>query len=290
MLKELIGVGPSIKTVSLPRSRHPLHVMPTSTGYEIRDTPDYRWDGRQRGTTPFTVLQHTISGAGRLRHEGQQILVRPGETMLLVIPHNHCYWIEAGERWEFFWISMNGVEALRIHELILHARGPLLRLRPQTVEQLAACSLRLIRGEGDRPGAASAIAYEAAMLLFDDVFGPGEQPDDAGGGLARALTFLRANLQDDIGVEQLARSAGLSRAHFSRRFADFTGLPPAEFLTQERMRRAAKLLIANRAMSVKEIAGLCGVADSNYFSKLFRRTYGVSPSEFRTTGMYMSEG
>jgi hypothetical protein len=39
-------------------------------------------------------------------------------------------------------------------------------------------------------------------------------------------------------------------------------------------------------LPVKEIAGLCGFDEPNYFAKVFRRFYGTSPTEFRTTGMY----
>ena len=66
MLDRLARHAPVMKTVSLPRARHRLHAMPTSTGYEIRADSSYAWDGRARGQTPFTVLQHTVAGAGNL--------------------------------------------------------------------------------------------------------------------------------------------------------------------------------------------------------------------------------
>ncbi|TIX37076.1 MAG: AraC family transcriptional regulator, partial [Mesorhizobium sp.] len=59
MLRNLIDAGPAGRTVSLPRGRQRLHTMPTSTGYEVRENEVYDWDGRKRGQTPFTVLQHT---------------------------------------------------------------------------------------------------------------------------------------------------------------------------------------------------------------------------------------
>jgi transcriptional regulator GlxA family with amidase domain len=100
------------------------------------------------------------------------------------------------------------------------------------------------------------------------------------------MQYVSANLNGALPVEALAEVAGLSRAHFSRSFANLTGLAPAEYVLQERMKRATKLLTANRELPVKEIAALVGMPDNNYFSKVFRRTYGVSPTEFRTTGMY----
>jgi hypothetical protein len=100
----------------------------------------YDWDGRKRGQTPFTVLQHTIGGAGNLRYEQPRLRVKEGETLLVLVPHNHRYWLEDGDRWEFFWISMNGEEALRIHRSILAVTGPMLKLQPRT--DRASCRLQ----------------------------------------------------------------------------------------------------------------------------------------------------
>ena len=286
VLSKLIENGHATRTVSLPPARHPLHAMPTSAGYDLQTSPGYVWDGRARGQTPFTVLQYTIGGMGTLRYESRTMKVRPGEAMLVIVPHNHRYWLEAGDQWEFFWISMHGREALRIHEMILNAKGPVIRLNTGTVDRLANCCLRLIEGEGETPGAASAIAYEAAMALFDDTFGPAEILPVSENSLARAARFIAANLHSELDVDALARVAGLSRAHFSRSFAAMTGLAPAQYVLQERMKRAARLLLANRDVPVKEIAALCGISDNNYFAKVFRRTYGISPTDFRTTGMY----
>ena len=288
VLVRLAAHAPVMKTVSLPRGRHRLHAMPTSTGYEIRTSPSYDWNGRRRGQTPFTVLQHTIAGAGNLLYERRRYRLRPGDTMLTIVPHNHRYWLEEGGRWEFFWISITGQEAVRIHRAIQAAAGPVFRTRPETVERLAGCSLRLIEGEGETPGTASAIAYEATMVLYDETFRPHSAvaPDGEDNAIRLALEHIRANLDKPISVSDLAEIAGCSRAHFSRMFTASEGVPPAELVLQERIRRAARLLASQSYLPVKEIAMLCGFEEPNYFAKVFRRFFGASPTEFRTTGMY----
>ncbi len=284
MLRELIDNGQVMRTVSLPRGRHRLHAMPTSAGYEVRQDEPYDWDGRRRGLTPFTVLQHTISGTGRLRYENRSYRVNSGETLLVLVPHNHRYWLEKGERWEYFWISMNGEEALRIHRLILAAAGPVLKLQQATIDHLADCSLRLVKG-ATTPASASAIAYEAAMALYDDVFGSHAFAADRS-VMQVVIDHINTNLDKPLPVEELAKVSGLSRAHFSRVFAESEGVPPAEFVLQQRMQRAAKLLTKAAFIPVKEVAIMSGFDDANYFSKVFRRIYGINPTEFRTTGMY----
>ncbi|KQV30758.1 AraC family transcriptional regulator [Rhizobium sp. Root1203] len=289
VLQKLIDRGPVMRTVSLPRGRQTLHTMPTSTGYEIRTDATYNWDGRKRGQTPFTVLQHTIGGAGNLRYDNRELRVKEGETLLVLVPHNHRYWLEDGGRWEFFWISMNGDEALRVHRSILAVTGPILKLQPRTVEHLADCSLRLI-DEAETPGRASAIAYEAAMALYDDVFGSHPVFSEEYRTMQHVIGHIMSNLERPLPVEELAKVAGLSRAHFSRIFAASEGVPPAEFVLQKRLQRAVKLLTKTDSMPVKEVAIRSGFEDANYFSKVFRRVYGTNPTEFRTTGMYASVG
>lgn len=287
MLQNLIERGPFGRPISLPQRRDRLHVMPTSTGYEIAEGLAYDWDGRRRGPTPFSVLQHCIAGEGQLTYERQAWRIRPGETMLVVIPHHHRYWVDENGRWEFFWLAMTGREALRLHQAILAAVGPVFRLKTSTIDRLAECCLALGDATLESPGRASALAYTATMALYDDVLGPHEVRLDGPvhRPTERVVAHIRQNLGHALDVQSLADLAGFSRAHFTRVFAACEGSSPAEFVQLERMRLAARLLTSG-TLSVKAIATHCGFEDPNYFAKVFRRTYGISPSQFRSTGMY----
>ena len=110
--------------------------------------------------------------------------------------------------------------------------------------------------------------------------------EDADAANRRVTEYVVANLDRELSVDELAEVAGFSRAHFSRQFTASQGTPPAGFVLQERMRRAARLLSSHSLLPVKEIAILTGFKDPNYFAKVFRRFFGTSPTEFRTTGMY----
>ncbi len=106
--------------------------------------------------------------------------------------------------------------------------------------------------------------------------------------MQHVISHIMENLQTPLPVDELARVAGLSRAHFSRMFAANEGLPPAEFVLRRRLQRAARLLTQAAPLSIKDISVMSGFDDPNYFAKVFRRYFGASPTEFRTTGMYAS--
>jgi len=205
----------------------------------------------------------------------------------VTVPHGHRYWLEPGDEWEFFWIVMYGQEAVRIHRAVLSVAGPVLRLSDGAVTDLARCCLALMQGDGETAGRASAIAYAGTMAVYEDVLGARpESPDREGrSAIAAAAAFIRDHLDGDLSVPILARMTGLSRAHFTRVFAAQFGSSPGEYVMEQRMRRAARLLESSD-LSIKAISIASGFHDANYFAKAFRRTFGLSPTEFRTTGMY----
>jgi transcriptional regulator GlxA family with amidase domain len=127
------------------------------------------------------------------------------------------------------------------------------------------------------------------MALYDDVFGsPAFVAEQS--AMQPVIDYINANLEKPLPVNGLAEIVGLSRAHFSRSFAESEGVPPAEYVLQQRLQRAAKLLTKADFLPVKEVSIMCGFDDPNYFAKVFRRVYGITPTEFRTTGMYASIG
>lgn len=300
VLDDMRARGPAIQVISLPRGRHQLHTMPTNAGYDrIRDRT-YCWDGRRRGNTPFAIVQHTLAGEGNLRFEGRHHRLRAGDTMLVMVPHDHCYWLEEGNFWEFFWIAMYGKEALRLQRALLDERGPVLRLSDKTIECLAGNVDALTRTPELTAGRASALAYEALMALHDDLLVQDIALDAPQTGgvvsiqkhihtcLCREPSTISQQPEDDeLDVASLAQLAGLSRSHFSRLFTRTVGMSPAQYVLNERMKRAAHLLEVTD-LSVKAIALSVGIRDPNYFSKLFRHAFSLSPSEFRLSGLYVN--
>jgi AraC-like DNA-binding protein len=92
--------------------------------------------------------------------------------------------------------------------------------------------------------------------------------------------FCRGNLRRPIGVADMARVAGMSRFHFIRVFARASGVSPGRYLAKLRLEESLRL-IREGGHTLKGVAEVCGYGDTNYFSKCFRRTFGVAPGAFR---------
>lgn len=98
--------------------------------------------------------------------------------------------------------------------------------------------------------------------------------------LLRAKDLADARYFEPLTVEDLARAAGLSKAHFSREFRRVFGESPHVYLLTRRMERAAALL-RTTDQSVTQICYLVGLQSVGSFTASFGRTYGMSPSAYR---------
>jgi AraC-like DNA-binding protein len=100
--------------------------------------------------------------------------------------------------------------------------------------------------------------------------------------LLRARDLADARYADPLGVDDLARTAGLSRAHFSREFKRAFGESPHVYLLTRRLERAAALL-RTTDRSVAAICFAVGLQSVGSFTTSFRRTYGMSPTAYRAS-------
>ncbi len=98
--------------------------------------------------------------------------------------------------------------------------------------------------------------------------------------ISMITAYMGLNLKEKFSLDELARRACMSKAHFCRRFKEETGASPWTYLTLLRLEKAKKLLECSE-LSPGEIAGLCGFYDASYFSRQFRRYVKVTPLEYR---------
>ena len=97
----------------------------------------------------------------------------------------------------------------------------------------------------------------------------------------RALEILCKDLSATHSVRELASACCLSEGHFSHLFCDVVGRSPYAHLLFLRMEKAKDLLLSTD-LSVGEIGETVGYDDQNYFSRIFKRQIGVSPSKYRS--------
>ncbi len=147
---------------------------------------------------------------------------------------------------------------------------------------------------GRKPGYLPAVEGLLTKLLLDSaramvdgqsVSVPAEAParTSSEASVQRAIRFLRDNRGRAISVGDVADQVHMSERHINRLFHKATKKTILEYLTGLRMESATQLLLDQR-LSIKEIAYTCGYPDAHYFSVIFRRHVGMTPTDFRAKG------
>lgn len=240
------------------------------------------------------VHELAVVELGRLRLQLDDVQVTVSASQLVVIPPGTRI-ASVGEREAnaglFYWVGLDSSMlqaaapgAVRADALALD--GHLMRHARQTL-QVDARLLAAIRSyfELIHRGQADAMQrYGAAWHLAGVLGAAMASPTcSAGAGLQRvmpAIELIRQQLASPPSVDELAARCGLSRVHFSRLFRGATGHTPRDYINQQRV-EAARRMLEQPDATVSAVALKLGFSSSQYFATVFRKFTGRRPSDDR---------
>lgn len=101
--------------------------------------------------------------------------------------------------------------------------------------------------------------------------------------IQKMLSYIREHYAEAVTLEEIARSANISRSEAGRCFNAYVGCSPVDALIQHRL-QVAHRLIKDTTRSLQEISYSCGFNSVHYFSRQFRKTYGYTPGQYRALG------
>ena len=116
-----------------------------------------------------------------------------------------------------------------------------------------------------------------------------DEPVPGDSFLAKLLNIMDKEMDNNtLTVDELVEEMNMGRTVFFNKLKNLTGLSPVEFIREMRIKRAAQLL-EDRKYNITEVTYMVGMNDSRYFSKCFKNTYGVTPSEYRKQRLGVKE-
>ena len=266
-------------------SRHPLirSVYPTDIGWF--PTAGHHYRDRPNGAGQDHLML-CVGGHGYVVIEGQKAHLTPGH--MIIIPRNaqHVYWAADDDPWSIYWVHFLGEDA-DYYVGQIPRRG-----QPAAVEASAQDeAVRLFRycldalnGGYGLPTliyAAQSTQHILSLLLYRNQALPMESSKmRQRSNLEAVIDYMLNNLESPLKLEDFAREAGMSVSHFSERFRSRTGQSPMAYFIQLRMRLACRLLdLSDRP--VKTVALEVGYPDPYYFSRVFKKSMGLSPEKYR---------
>ncbi len=94
------------------------------------------------------------------------------------------------------------------------------------------------------------------------------------------LYEMENKFHQDITLSDLANELAISKNYLIKRFKTEVGTTPIQYLTNFRLERAA-MLLAEHTLSIQDVADVVGIPDSNYFTKLFKKSFHMTPQQYR---------
>ncbi|MFN3387531.1 MAG: helix-turn-helix domain-containing protein [Allosphingosinicella sp.] len=238
-------------------------------------------------------VKYVLAGEEVYRIDGRSRRVRAGDFLL----------VEAGTEFEVLTPRPDETIGLCVYLGVSDGGGgaqpalPLPRvLEGSPIDPLAGLLGRYARLLAARPqagaGLARRIVHEATIGAEDYLTGFSNRLERLGSvkrstrietlqRIERARSFIHAEANRNISLDEIAGVAALSRFHLTRSFAEAFGLPPLAYHRRLRLDRAAALLKAE-ADSATGIAAQLGYASLSAFTRAFRQHFGVPPTQART--------
>lgn len=222
----------------------------------------------RRHTHGCTEIVWCIEGRGRLYQDGREYPYDAGDLCLYQPGGEH--WITQRTRGRQFCLGVAGYGAETL------APG----VRPLSEEaRLRFEEIRARQGE-DGPTARARLDLLSGLVCLAL---RAEEPNAETTPVARAKGILDTRFDEPLSVREVARSVFVSPDYLRQLFRETFGESPLHYLIRRRMDHARELL-ERTDLPVQEVALRCGLENPYYFSRLFKKTVGVSPSRYRRTG------
>jgi AraC-like DNA-binding protein len=236
----------------------------------------------------YHLIGLRISGSGYYMLGSERLPDKPMLASFLPAGESDiCGIVDDVESWwtAFNWPGTRIVRDGEQHLNVRFGRGLSVRVkRWKTIGPAASTKMvelfRALQNALDRQQSTGVL--EARAMLMSIFVYYADLPEDAGSSghraLSRFMDLLREQACADVAIEDLAERAGISPDHARDLFRRRLGVAPVEYRTGLRMSHARELL-ANSTLNVKEVARRSGYPDAQYFSRVFKTHFGVSPVE-----------
>ncbi len=260
----------------------------TDIGYYPHATHHYRERVQPIGQW---VLIYCVKGSGKYKLDGREFEVRANQYFILPARKPHAYASSDDDPWTIYWIHFSGLLAP------CYTEGS-----PEPRDVTAGISSRIadrndifedifaVLSEGSALDnlryASSLLHFYLASFRYLPLYRrchaqSGRETDTESDLLVNAaLKYMEENVETQITLQQISDYAGYSPSHFSAIFRSATGHSPLSYFNLIKIRHACELLDTTE-MKINQICCKVGIDDSYYFSRLFKKTVGISPSQYR---------
>lgn len=266
-----------------------LNVDPVTKQIYITDIGYYPKAKNHYAERPGGISQHIIiyctEGYGWLEINKKKIEVSPSQFIAIPANTPHKYAANMDKPWTIYWIHFKGEIAAFIVELILKNSEnykPYLSYNEDRIKLFEDICTNLENGySSDTLRYVNMIfSHFLSSLIYEDKFNHEDNKVADDDIVDKTINFMQQNIKKTVRLDELSTFANLSTSHFSAIFRAKTGYSPIEYFNQLKIQKACQY-ISFTNLSIKNIAIDLGIDDQYYFTRMFTKLMGSSPSEYR---------
>ncbi len=232
----------------------------------------------ERRRSPIFVFEYVVKGTGTLIIDGKTYHPSAGDVYIIPDGSDHLYYADPQDPWEKIFFNIRGqlirqlLTAYGLNERpVIHAREaePLFRDFFESAKQ----------GGYEEIIHRSALKLHEIIMLLHEVehrrYRTAVSPE-----AARLKALIDSKLQSSLSTAELAAAIYRSKDYVIKLFQKEFGETPHAYYIRQKMALAQNLLSGTQ-LSVKQIAAALNYQDQHYFSNVFRRVHGMSPTDYR---------
>lgn len=250
----------------------------------------YHYAERTAGIGQHIIIYCT-EGEGWVEYGKKKSALSPSQFIAIPANTPHRYGSTENNPWTIYWIHFKGEIASVIVGLVPQKNEgdkPNLVYNENRIKLFEEICSNLEKGYSvDTLRYINMIFFHfLSSLIYEDKFNYLENklPADA---ISSTIDMMQKKLQKNITLNEFASFANLSVSHFSMIFKTKTGYPPIEYFNHLKVQKACQYLSFTK-MTIKEMAITLGIIDQYYFSRMFAKLMGISPSEYRKRNNVLS--
>jgi AraC-like DNA-binding protein len=237
----------------------------------------------RQGQSNF-LLMYTLSGTGSLRYNNQEYILEQNQAVVIDCNNYHIYKTFSEEPWAFRWIHFNGIAAKEYYSILNEETLNIVYLGDFIAFEKMLDNLNKYFDVNDIPSCintATQMTSIISMLItckFTSV--NNKKYDEHRSEIDKVIDFIQSNYGNKISLDDLTKTAYISKFHFLRLFKRHTGVSPYEYLINYRINKAKELL-KNSELLIREISDTVGFFDYNNFIREFKKIVGITPLKYK---------
>ena len=225
-----------------------------------------------------------LSGEGSVNYRGETHQMSFGNCALIDCRQKYYHISSREKPWELMWVHFNGYEAASFYEQFTRI-NPGGIFRSSNVYNYKRPLEEILRLNRKRDNMTELLSNKyitdiITQCCLDSQYDTEESDNTIRNRLTEIREYLNENYARKILLDELAEEFYVSKFHLSREFRNEYDITIGNYLLNLRIGRAKELLRFTQ-MPIEEIAAECGISDTSYFTKVFRKSEGMTALDYR---------